>query len=313
MKKSILAGSAVVALGLALSAAPAAQATACGTPSFYVNDDSHNIVNYSATGAVLSTVPYSSSFLNEGYGDIALSLDHATVYGVFNDETNDFDVLNASTGAVTSTVTLTGDAAFIGGWVGAAILPDGQLAIGSAGNSSIYKVNVSDGTSTVWVDMADADSHIVSTAGDFALLPDGDELALGRLDNDEQYSAVVRIHNNVPTVVGKLPAAWGAGRVGDSIFVAGADGKIYRADNIPTAAGDAVLTTTVVKDTALNESLWGGAGTQDGETGSCPLPSASSKKKLANTGSNSDALELGLGFAAAGALALAFAARRRNA
>lgn len=304
LKKSILAGSAVVALGLALTAAPAAQATACGTPSFYVNT-ADALVNYSATGSEISSVP-----LAGGYGDIALSLDHATVYGVFNDSTDDFDVVNATTGAVSSTVTMTGDAAGVGGWVGAAILPDGQMAIGSGSNSNIYKVDVSTGVSTLWVNMADAEAHIVSTAGDFALLPDGDEVALGYLDNDNDYSAVIRIHNNVPTMVGKLPNAWGAGRIGDSIFVAGADGKIYRADNIPTAAGDSVLTTTVVK-TLEDGSLWGGAGTQDGETGSCPLPAAA--KKLANTGSNSDALELGLGFASAGALALAFAARRRNA
>lgn len=319
MKKSLLATAAVASIGLAglVSAAPAT-ALACGTPALLVNgwnDSTSTDVFwwYGADGSLLQTIETTQS---TGYGDVALSPDAQTIYGVSGGVV---DLLDANTGALKSTLTLTGPAADSGlGWDGAAIIGDGSMIIGSPDSNLAFKVDVTTGASTEFVNYATDDStndpsnpQYYYTTGDFSQLPDGDVVVLySNADADENYLA--RVHpDGSMTTVGQVPLAWGAGRVLDDIQFAQYDGiisKIAIAD-IPTAASTSMLTAVTIVDTGRSNGAMGGAaGTQDSGTQTCPAA-------LPDTGLNgSQALAGGLfaaGLALTGAAGIAFARRKR--
>jgi LPXTG-motif cell wall-anchored protein len=312
MKKSvatIAAISAIALAGLSVST-PAYAAVDCGNAYLLINTGDQ-LLQFNAAGEQIGS-PVSLENTS-GYGDIALSLDHSAVYGLFNTDPSDgspdldkVEVVNPATGAVTSSFTLTGPAAGIGGWVGAAILPDGTMAIGSQFNSKIYKVNVTDGTTTEWVDTISVDANITGNSGDFTRLPDGDEVALMTSSALNGEVILVRIHaDGTMTSAGNVPEAWGAGRVANTLMIAGDDIFTLKNSEIPASSTSTIPTTQV----STFGDTWGAAGTQDGETGECTEAAAS----LANTGVASGALgALALGLAAAGAAGLVIA-RRKNA
>jgi LPXTG-motif cell wall-anchored protein len=315
MKKQLLAAASVASIALAgLAFAAPAQALTCGTPALYVNGTSvllesdYDLWVHGADGALLETVAFPDA--TQGYGDIALSADAQTIYGVQNGSTNDdvIDLVDPTTGAIKSTLTITGAAAGIGSWVGAAIVGDGKLVIGSNSSNLVFKVDVTTGASTQFTDLAVSDLQNpdwFNTTGDFAQLPDGDVIALYTYDGDDFLARVAP--DGVLTTVGQVAEAWGAGRVGDDIQLAQADGIISKIaiSAIPTAAGTGALSLTTVVDTGYPGGLYGAAGTQDSGTQTCPA--------LANTGIDAGALGalgLGLGFAGAAGLVIA---RRKNA
>lgn len=322
MKKTLLAAAAVASIGLAglVSAAPAT-ALACGTPALLVNgwDDTTStdvLWWYSPSGIILETVNITTT---QGYGDIALSPDAQTVYGVNNGSSNDdiIDLINANTGAVKGSLTLTGPAAGVGGWDGAAIIADGSLVIGSNNSNLVYKVDPATGASTEWVDYQADDPlnsgtlpGFFSTTGDFSQLSDGDVIALYTNGDNAEYF-LARIHaDGIITTVGQVPEAWGAGRVNDEIEFAQADGKITKIAiaDIPSTQSTDPLTVTEIVDTGVSSSLSGAAGTQDSGTQVCP-PS------LPDTGiSGSQALSAGLlavGLGLAGAAGIIISRRKR--
>jgi hypothetical protein len=304
MKKNILAVAAIGAIAFAgLASVAPAQAIDCGVGAFYVNTGDA-LKTFSPEGTELTSVPLAAS-----YGDMALSLDHSTVYGVFNEASGSspdgdvVDVVNASTGAYISSFTLTGPAAGVGSWVGAAILPSGELVIGTGDSGNVYKVNVSTGASTLWVNLADADASITGNMGDFARLPDGDEIAIG--DTGGSDATLVRIHEDgTMAVAGHIPASWGAGRVGENLMVTGSEMYSIKIADIP-ASGSGTITSTQLNSFS---DAWGAAGTQDGETGTCD-------PALPDTGINSGtALTVGLiaaGLGLAGAASIVMSRRKR--
>ena len=310
--KKILVGAAIGAIALAgVAAAAPANALACGTSALLVNgspDDgaTNELTWYSPTGTVLETIPMGP---DQGYGDIALSKDALTVYGVGGDVV---DVVDAATGTVKSTFTLTGPAAGVGGWDGAAIRPDGKLIIGSNQSTQVFTVDTATGASTLFFDYTDLPGIIDAyTTGDFATMDNGDEIALGSLDDDStQYNAIIRIHpDGTGIILGTVNEAWGAGRVDADLQLAGQDGtirKIALAD-LPTVAGSSALTETDVVNAGAAESLWGAAGTKDAGTQECVT--------LPDTGLNTGtALTVGLiaaGLGLAGAASIVIARRKR--
>jgi LPXTG-motif cell wall-anchored protein len=315
MKKQLLAAASVASIALAgLAFAAPAQALTCGTPALYVNGTSmllesdYDLWVHGADGALLETVAFPDA--TQGYGDIALSADAQTIYGVQNGSTNDdvIDLVDPTTGAIKSTLTITGAAAGIGSWVGAAIVGDGKLVIGSNSSNLVFKVDVTTGASTQFTDLAASDlqnPQFFVTTGDFAQLPDGDVVALyTNQDNSDFFMARIAPDGTL-TTVGTVVEAWGAGRVGDDIQLAQADGIISKIaiSAIPTAAGTGALSLTTVVDTGYPGGLYGAAGTQDSGTQTCPA--------LANTGIDAGALgALGLGLGFAGAAGLVIARRK---
>ena len=314
MKTQLLAAASVASIALAgLAFAAPAQALACGTPALYINGTSllaasdYDLWVHGADGALLETVNLTDA--GEYYGDIAMSADAQTIYAVRNGSSDDdiIELVDPTTGAVKGTLTITGDAAGIGGWVGAAIVGDGKLVIGAAESNLVFKVDVSTGASTQFTDLAASDLQNpdwFNTTGDFAQLPDGDVVALYTYDGD--YFLARIMPNGGLITVGQVPEAWGAGRVGDDIQLAQADGiisKIAIAD-IPSVSDTGMMVLTTVVDTGRIGRLWGAAGTQDSGTQVCP-------PALANTGVDAGALgALGLGLGLAGAAGLVIARRK---
>ena len=282
-----LAMGAVVTSGLAFSAP--ANALACGIPALLVNgtgDAGNQLTWYSPEGDLLETIPLTDE---QGYGDIALSQDGLTVYGVINEVApvgDQIDVIDATTGQITSTITLTGDAAGVGYWDGATILSDGTLAIGSWVSNKAFKVDPATGASTVF---GEASLNVFSTTGDFASLGDGDTLWLITNTDSVSYH-LARIHpDNTVTIVGNLAGeAWGAGRVNDDIYFALADGTIKKMPiaDIPSVEGSSELPWVNVVDSGSPESLWGAAGTQDSGSQVCSASPAGGSSALASTGTD---------------------------
>lgn len=311
MKKQLLTAASVASIALAgLAFAAPAQALTCGTPALYVNGTSVLLASnwqlwvHGAGGALLETVTLPNA--NQGYGDIALSADGQTIYGVQNGSADDdvIELVNPTTGAVTGTLTITGAAAGVGSWVGAALVGDGKLVIGSNNSNLVFKVDLTTGASTQFTDLAASDpqnSGSFVTTGDFAQLPDGDVVAL-YTSNDNFIARIAP--DGTLTTVGAVAEAWGAGRVGDDIQFAQADGIISKIaiSAIPTAAGAGALSLTTVVDTGFPGGLYGAAGTQDSGTQTCAL---------ANTGVDAGALgALALGLGLAGAAGLVVARRK---
>jgi LPXTG-motif cell wall-anchored protein len=315
MKKQLLAAASVASIALAgLAFAAPAQALTCGTPALYVNGSpvlqasDYDLWVHGADGALLETVNLTEA--GSFYGDIALSADAQTMYAVRNGSSDDdiIELVDPTTGAVTGTLTITGDAAGVGSWVGAAIVGDGKLVIGSNNSNLVFKVDVSTGASTQFTDLAASDLQNPQwfiTTGDFAQLPNGDVMALyTNTDNFEHFIARILADGGLVTI-GQVPEAWGAGRVGDDIQFAQSDGiisKLAIAD-IPSVSGTDMITLTTVVDTGYPGGLYGAAGTQDSGTQTCPA--------LANTGVDAGALgALGLGLGLAGAAGLVIARRK---
>lgn len=312
MKKQLLAAASIASIAFAgLAFAVPAQAAACTDGILFVNTQTE-LLQFNAEGVQVGTPVALAD--TEGYGDIAISSDLATVYGVYNQEPwadpnvdegspngDVVSVVNASTGAVNSTFLLTGPAAGIGSWVGAAILPSGELVIGSGSNAKVYKVDVTTGVSTEWVDLSTVDANITSNMGDFARLPDGDEIAIGATSSSTN-ATLVRIHpDGSMTVAGLIPNAWGAGRVGNTIMVSGDEIHSFNISDIP-ASGTSEITSVLLNPFS---EAWGAAGSQDAATESCDAT-------LPNTGVNAGALgALAAGLGLAGAAGVLIARRKR--
>ena len=318
MKKKLFAAAAIGAIALAgLASAAPANALECGTPALLINGPSDSgafqLTWMSPAGTELETVPMSGA--DQGYGDIALSSDAQTVYGVQNGSDNDdiIDLVDAATGSVTGTLTITGVAAGVDSWVGAALRPDGKLIIGSNSSEKVFTVDTATGASAEFFDFTSLPTIVGgNTTGDFVTLDNGDEIALATLDDgvDNIYALVRIFPAGSGIIIGTVNEAWGAGRVDANLMLAGADGivrSIALAD-LPSVSDTGALTEAVVVDTGFAEALWGAAGTQDSGTQVCAA-------KLPDTGiSSGTALAVGLigaGLGLAGAASIVMARRKR--
>lgn len=255
--RRVLGAAAVVAVAAALVAAggwgqtAAVAAAGCVPGDVYVNVGSGSLAlrQYATDGTLVSSVP-----LAHAYGDIAFSDTGSTLYGAEWDAPV-LDTIDPATGDVTASVPITGPAA---GAVNAlSALPDGSLLAGVFGQSQLWTVDPATGTSSAFRAALPAG---YTSSGDFVSLSDGDVLAAADGPGGQGY--LVRIHpDDTTTVVGSVPESYGAAQSGGAVYLAGADGDLYRVDGIPTAASTAPLPTTVV--TATGADLWGAASPQD--------------------------------------------------
>jgi hypothetical protein len=157
--------------------------------------------------------------------------------------------------------------------------------------------------------MSTADASIYTTAGDFVRLPSGKQLALAFGDASGTYVVLIAEDGSAISVGQLSLSAWGAGRVGNDILIAASDGSVsvLDVDDIPSTAGTSTLPVRTIVESGDTE-LWGAAGTQDAETGTCKTDADS----LADTGADEVApgALIALALIALGALAI-IAARRR--
>ncbi len=309
-KPAIFAG---VALSVAALVLPATAAQAvCANQAIWTQDGTAGQVKkWSTDGELLETID-----ANIQSSDMAISSDLAHFLAIDSGNVLSY---SATTGALESTNTITGD--FSDGGAGAGVVAGGKLLADSG--QFVYSIDLSTFVSTNWADLTNADASVDvslrgdswSVAGDLLQLPDGDILAVANNGTVAPGGVVlVRIDSDSPstvTVVGIVSieaSVWGAARAGDDIYLATDSGSLLKLDSVPTAASVApVVTTAIVTD---GGEFWGAAGSNDSTEGNATCVEA--EEELAETGANTGLI----GFAAAALLAaggITFVARRRNA
>lgn len=245
---SIVVGATV----LDLTSAPAAQAaTVCAPSNVLVNTSESptgRLRTYDHTGALVSNVAVSRF-----YGDLAFNADGSLLYAV---DGATIYRLNPVTGAVLSSVAVSGPAATHLFFNAMSFAPDGRVYLGTDGASTIYLVDPATGVSAVY---GGSFPPGVGAGGDFLSMPDGDLVAIG----NGSPSQVYRISPSfVTTQVGTVPESWGAASQGSTVVLAGQDGVLRQLATVPTTASTSPLTTTTLA-TAPGVQFWGAASAQD--------------------------------------------------
>jgi len=215
------------------------------------------LIQYTPSGTQVSSVP-----LTRDYGDIAWSADGSTLYGIDFHTPASLYTINPATGAITSTVAVSGipDFASENSPNSLSALPDGRLLTGTDDGRTIYAINPATGVATVYASFPTG----MAAAGDFLSLPDGDVLAIGTSDANPGAAVIYRIHPDGSIVeVGTLPEIFGAAQSGDSIYFFRPDGTIIKVAtaSIPTTGSTAQLPYTTVASTG--KSFWGATSVQD--------------------------------------------------
>ncbi|WP_158292566.1 DUF7507 domain-containing protein, partial [Serinibacter arcticus] len=237
---------------------PAAQAAPiCAPGNITVNTGSATpqLIQYSATGSVESSVAVPRS-----YTDIAYSSDGLTLYGILPGVPFLYTI-DPATGVETARIAITGMPA--SGYFQNALsaLPDGSLLTGAAPNGQatsqqIFRIDPTTGVATLF---AASFPTGFGSAGDFLTLADGDILAVG---NGPGGNALFRIAPDATvTQVGTIPESYGAAQSGGRIYLAGANGDIYEIASVPTAASTAPVATTTIASTGL--PFFGATSQQD--------------------------------------------------
>jgi LPXTG-motif cell wall-anchored protein len=282
MKKALaIAGTALLA-GL-LTMQPVAASAACASYVIWTQDgDSGELKKWSTDGTLLSTLQTGITA-----GDIGVSSDLTEILA-FDD--TDLKGYSTTTGALESTHAVSGGS-FSGGGAGVGVIAGGKLLTDAEGpglSAVIVSVDLTTYLATDWADLADADASVPAglrggswdIAGDILQLPDNDILVVAT--NETVYIdgvILLRINKNTPTqitAVGVVPISddevWGAARAGDDIFLATAQGVLYKIGSVPSAASlDPVAKTAIVTG---GGSFWGAAGSNDSTEGNavCTLP-----------------------------------------
>jgi hypothetical protein len=309
MKKRIaLLFGAAIALGALV--APATIATAsCADQAIWTQESDGTIKKWSTSGELLSTLDNTIAEF-----DMAISSDLATIYTVSGSTLSLFD---AVTGEPKGTETING---FTGSPVGGGVVAGGKLIVDKG--ELLYAIDLTNFDATVFADLSNATSSLpeeqkagssFSIAGDIVQHPVSGVLAIvNHLSSAGGLGlSLLRIDNADPTkveVVGTLDvdsAVYGAGRAGDSIFLATDSGSLYKVGTIPVTASTELLTTTLVVTDPDGVTFYGAAGSNDsteGSAGSCeseptsepapattsePAPATTSATPLAKTGVDS--------------------------
>ncbi|WGM22906.1 SpaA isopeptide-forming pilin-related protein (plasmid) [Paenarthrobacter sp. OM7] len=256
--QNFFGGSSIQDNGTCNIAPPPGAGMTCPTVPVWANTGgaAPRLIQYSSTGTQVSSVP-----LAQAYGDIAFSNDGATLYGInFQNAafTPYINTINPTTGAQTNSVLVTGPLALTGISSANALsaLPNGDLLVGLSTSNTIYVVNPTTGSSSIFPVAFPAG---IRSAGDFIGLPGGDILAVG---TDGTVSHLYRIRtDNTRIEIGTMPLTLGAAASGGSVYFFGSGGTIYSLATVPTTASTDPLSVTTVAATGQN--FFGGSSIQD--------------------------------------------------
>lgn len=258
---TVVAG--LLAPASALAATPAVGD--CHQSDLYVNlgNPAAALERYSvgADGAATLT---SSVKLSEQYGDIALSADGSTLYGITFDSASRVHRINQSTGAVESEVPVAfADGSPFDGINALSVNAEGDLYAAAFGSDQIAVIDPDTGQARrISSFPAPSSGENLTSAGDFLTLDDGTVLGigLGRLHN---YLVVFDFAAGTKTIVGTIPSALGAAQSGGRIYLAGVDGTLSSIDELPRTASEAPVATTVRARTETGRPFYGATSSQD--------------------------------------------------
>lgn len=278
---------ATAAIGLAFvtfaGASPAQAAAACTPSNIWVNSAGAGatLQEFSVDPETGALSPESSAPLDGDYGDIAISPDEHTMYGVLFGTLNRIDSLDMGSGGSTpSTVPTPLFPAFYLNSL--SFTDDGRLFTSS---SAVKEMYVIDPVSGAWErpifsefpKLSEPDEIGLYAAGDFLTLPDGDVLAvLTNLSEAPGWAFLARIDVNggAPEVVAKVNhTVYGAAQSGNRIYLASPDGNIYSLDGVPQSGSvdtDITSELDVAWDGGGDFLWWGATSAQD--AGGCEVP-----------------------------------------
>ncbi|MDI5962261.1 hypothetical protein [Streptantibioticus silvisoli] len=213
---------------------------------------------YSPSGALLDIVAVASP-----YFDIATNSNGSRLYALESGLPTRLDTVDPATGAVLSSVAISGVPAteFLNGLSRRA---DGMLLAGDASANTLYLINPVTAVATVLpVSLAPGRS----LAGDIITLRDHDLLAVDEDAATESDEHLVRIHpDGSRTVVGHLPNGtgfYGLTVSGGRLFLAATNGAIYRLPAPPRAPSDRLLPLRQVVAPSAGLSWYGAASVED--------------------------------------------------
>ena len=239
------------------------------------------LLRYSPTGDELS----SAGPLARDYGDIAVSADGNTLYGLsFDGPPFLLSRLDRETGAEISSVEITGPVtAVIDGGLRSpnalSVLAGNTLVMGASRLDEVYRIDTLTGNTELYAtyppvpaEFPGGSSAFFVSAGDFINLNNGDVLALVVAVDSNPFvapyaAALLRIRSDGSgVVVGRLGSTelYGMARLGERLFFFDESGDITSLDlaTLP-ASGTALLTVTPVASTGR---LFYGAGSS-GDSG----------------------------------------------
>lgn len=204
--------------------------------------------------------------LDRSFGDIALTPDGSTLYGIDWDIPMSLYSIDQQTGASTVIAPLTlpdGTPVPSIGLNSLSVAPDGRLFIGGSATTSIWYVDTATGSLELAPMSFPAleDGTTMYAGGDFLTIGNGLLLGLGIVSATTSYLVVFDLNANTSTIVGSVPKLYGAGQSAGHIYLAGADGTIYSLDEVPMTESENPIPVATRVVTGL--SLFGATSSQD--------------------------------------------------
>ena len=276
---TLLGASGLVAVSVAITAAPATAAVVCPAENIFLNTATPNTLReVSPSGSVVSTVN-----LNQTYGDIGFSSDGTRLYGVVLglNPTPMLYEIDRATGAELSSVSITPSTGpALGNPVALSPTRDGGMLVGFNANPNVYSLNLTTGVATP---VASFPSGYFPT-GDFIQLADGDTLMAGSTSQGAGIpTTLFRLHaDGSTTAIGTVPTTFGLTQAGGVVYTGGSDQFIYSVDSIPTASSTAPLPTTQIA--SMGTQIYGMTSIQDPGCGPYFQQSKTSDQTTYNVG-----------------------------
>lgn len=268
---SLSAAMTLALAGLTVGLPPASAAVNCSDVTIWGQDGSGKIVQYNPNGTTAATLVTATG----GYAlDIALNPAGTEMYAMLYN--GDLKVYSVPDGTLLRSIDVTG---VVGNsYTSLSFTLDGSLLLGSSNSATIYRVPATalSGTSAAAAPLSTGaiPAGLTGYPGDFVTMPNGDILALGTGDRFWLYSKTGATTWSAPKDVGKvtLPSgAYGMTYSNGSLFLAGADGKWYRVDTIPTSAGTSATVYSTVVISSGASALQGATSIQE-TNASCSSP-----------------------------------------
>ncbi|WP_426625742.1 beta strand repeat-containing protein [Leifsonia sp. McL0607] len=253
---TLLGVSSLVAVSVALPAAPASSAVVCPAENVYLNTAGPNTLReVAADGTVVSSVN-----LLRSYGDIGFSSDGTHLYAAYALAASTLVEIDRTTGAELSSVTITPSSGpALGNPVALSPTRDGGMLIGFNGNSNVYSVDVTTGVATP---IASYPAGFFPT-GDFIQLADGDTLMSGSASSGVGVpTTLFRLHpDGTTTAIGTVPTSYGLTQAESVVYTGGPDQTFRSVDSLPTASSTAALPTTAIA--SMGAAIFGMTSIQD--------------------------------------------------
>jgi len=288
-------------IGLTAVASPAlaASSAACLDPVVWVSSGDYatpggGLRAYAidpATGAIGAVTQEVT--LDRSFGDIAITSDGATLYGVTFDAAPELFTIDATDGSAVSLGPIEdSDGTVVTGLNALTVTPDGELYAGSSNWRNVWTLDPATGILALPYFLTlplDAANDPLSASGDILTLADGSLLVAALdLNDPAQGTFLVRVApgSSTPEIVGTMPMAFGMAQSNGWIYFAREDGDLayLAASDVPTTPSEAPIAFTGSVATGLD--LWGATATGDVALG-CPpatAPTPDPGPELAATG-----------------------------